>query len=476
MFSPAGEEGALEGLPPPLPEAGGLDLGGGAQSLDQLFEGSFYGIEERRIQRVARKHDPTMEPISEDWAVMSPGFAPDDRAFDPPELGQSLPSDPDQLLRAYVNLSKGGRYDGQPGDHPDYVGAGYQCFDMGEKADFLVRQDGEGQGLLDFSDVVMFQKEVGVYCRPAFSGAKCEGPASYYTFPWVQWFPGDPLEGKPEESAMTKMIFVERLGAGGGPGDGAVRLNLDRCFVLDGENTMVLSMGPSEEAELSRHGKRGTAQTACPMRDVRAYDEGAAPTSPTTMRVNFSKLRPKPAAKEDKPEGGGRGAGARAQEFGLRIRQGGVSVERWGLMPPGSDVSDRHLHEAWARKKAGANTFIMDSEIALSEQSPFSQTGDFSSAETDWKWRRSGLEELDRKGEIPEEFEPVLEPNFYETVDPENKSRWFTHLAQESSALDSKMDFSRNLPKGSERGEWTFEGGRWVRSRTVPPEERTKLH
>merc|ERR1712118_36934 len=80
------------------------------------------------------------------------------------------------------------------------------------------------------------------------------------------------------------------------------------------------------------------------------------------------------------------------------------------------------------------------------------------------------------EGEIPEEFEPVLEPNFYETVDPENKSRWFTHLAQESSALDSKMDFSRNLPKGSERGEWTFEGGRRMRSRTVPPEERTKLH
>ena len=313
MFSPAGEEGALEGLPPPLPEAGGLDLGGGAQSLDQLFEGSFYGIEERRIQRVARRHDPTMEPISEDWAVMSPGFAPDDRAFDPPELGQSLPSDPDQLLRAYVNLSKGGRYEGQPGDHPDYVGAGYRCFDMGEKADFLVRQDGEGQGLLDFSDVVMFQKEVGVYCRPAFSGAKCEGPASYYTFPWVQWFPGDPLEGKPEESVMTKMIFVERLGAGRGPGDGAVRLNLDRCFVLDGENTMVLSMGPSEEAELSRHGKRGTAQTGCRMRDVRAYDEGAAPTSPTTMRVNFSKLRPKPAAEEDEPEGGGGGGGGSAR-------------------------------------------------------------------------------------------------------------------------------------------------------------------
>jgi hypothetical protein len=133
------------------------------------------------------------------------------------------------------------------------------------------------------------------------------------------------------------------------------------------------------------------------------------------------------------------------------------------------------MHEAWAQKKAGTNTFIMDSEVALSEQSPFSQTGAFNSAETEWRWRRSGLDELERRGEIPEEFEPVLEPNFYETVDPENKSRWFTHLEQESSALDSKMDFSRNLPKDKEQGEWSFEGGRWVRSRTLPPEQRTKL-
>jgi len=473
VLSPAGEEGAVDGLPPPPPEAGGLDLGGGAQSLDQLFEGSFYGIEERRIQRVARKHEPAMEPISEDWAAVDPGYVQDDRAFDPPELGQSLPSDPDQLLQAYTNLAQGGRYEGQPGNHPDYVGAGYRCFDMGKKADFLVRQDREGEGLLDFSDVVMFQKEVGVYCRPAFSGAKCEGPASYYTFPWVQWFPGDPLEGKPEESEMTKMIFVERQGGGAGPEDGPVQLNLDRCFVLDGENTMVLSMGPSDEAELSRHGKRGTAQTACHVRDVRAYDEGAAPASPTTMRVNFSKLRLKPSAEEEL-EGGGP-LGARSQEFGLRIRQGGISVERWCLMPPGADVSDRHMHEAWARRKAGTNTFIMDSEIALSEQSPFSQTGAFNSAETEWKWQRSGLDELDRRGEIPEEFEPVLEPNFYETVDPESKSRWFTHLEQESSALDSKMDFSRNLPKDTGQGKWSFEGGRWVRSRTLPPEQQTKL-
>ena len=424
----------------PGPGPGAVDWSD-TSSLQEFFESSYFGAEEKKVVKREGAHEPKYIPGDEEYALYSPAYSNAGRGYEPPPEGPP-PADDTALLDSYANLDNK-HYEKPLDAHADFAGQGYRCFDMGPKADFLVRSEGDR---LDFSDVVMYQKEVGAYCRPSFSGKPAAGLAKYYAYPWVRWMPGVPYADRPEEASISKMIFVEI--ASEDPGDW--RLKLENTFVLDGENTRVLSTAGSADERYRRHGKAGLVRARAPP----AGDPGRR-SAPTSLSVRFSKIQSDVVAD-------GEGHDAAAQEFCLRVQQEHVEVSKWWLLPNTTNVVETFQGQRREAEAARFNPYIEDAEESLSEYSPFSQTGEYDTKETEWKWKNLGLLAMEERGEIPEELEPELEPNFFE-VETRSESNWYQNVETNPQAFQSRMDFRKNIKRGKER--WRFEEGRWILQR-----------
>ena len=158
----------------------------------------------------------------------------------------------------------------------------------------------------------------------------------------------------------------------------------------------------------------------------------------------------------------GEGHDAAAQEFCLRVQQEHVEVSKWWLLPNTTNVVETFQGQRREAEAARFNPYIEDAEESLSEYSPFSQTGEYDTKETEWKWKNLGLLAMEERGEIPEELEPELEPNFFE-VETRSESNWYQNVETNPQAFQSRMDFRKNIKRGKER--WRFEEGRWILQR-----------
>ena len=299
-----------------------------------------------------------------------------------------VPANPEAMLRGYESLPEGYTWratdalDQDLQSHAEKFPS-HEVFSLSGDADFLVRcRGGEEKGRLwlDLTDVYVFHKPTGVYCRP-----QCEGDFSvleetefseYYAYPIASWFPGDALKGRDPAQEIIKIVLVQVKssdlleGSEEGEEEEAAHgegfeLDISRSFVLDGQDVKLQGMrSPRDQLmidyESRRSGKSGSL---------------------TTQRWNAFSF-PKPFVLSF--NGGGDAAEDGGQAFGLCVSEhAGLSLQRWESMrDPTEVVEERMRVEEAGRQK----------QQFIEEGSPFEFLGKVSGRDVDEEWKRLGLD------------------------------------------------------------------------------------